>query len=328
MKTIIISILLICLLMPGHSQEFCDPQLVDNIKYKLDPEVKYLTSFQAFLEDAQGAKEYPVKRFEMVFSKGNLYNINVFSSKDYPGDAIIKLYHDDRIIGSSYNSQANINHGHFNFICQQTGKYAIEITTADGKEACAVGVLSFVSRVYTVVIDPGHGGKDPGAEVPDKAIEKDIVLSLAQILQDKVKPNPEINFIFTREKDEFLEIEKRVQKVKKAKADLLISIHVNTSPLAGKSGIECYVAKNSNHKEHSKSIAYTFINEFKQLDGIDTYENAREVNFKILKDSPCPSILLDIGYLSNPNNLAFLKNTQNLELICDKILNSIDKIKE
>ena len=82
-------------------------------------------------------------------------------------------------------------------------------------------------HITTVVIDPGHGGKDLGATVGN-AREKDIVLDLALRLGESIKANyPDIKVIYTRTKDVFIPLYTRANIANKNKADLFISIHVN-----------------------------------------------------------------------------------------------------
>jgi N-acetylmuramoyl-L-alanine amidase len=177
------------------------------------------------------------------------------------------------------------------------------------------------SKVFTVIIDAGHGGKDAGAKLNDKIIEKDITLSIAKILKEKSSANTKLNLIFTREKDEFLELNKRIA----SDADLLISIHANFVENTDVSGIECFVAKESEFKEKSETFGKLIVTELNQLNGIKTTTSVNEADFFILKESQCPAILLIIGYLSNPDDLSFINDKSNQGLICDKILTAISQ---
>jgi N-acetylmuramoyl-L-alanine amidase len=177
------------------------------------------------------------------------------------------------------------------------------------------------SKVFTVIIDAGHGGKDVGAKLNDKIIEKDITLSIAKILKEKSSANTKLNLIFTREKDEFLELNKRIA----SDADLLISIHANFVENTDVSGIECFVAKESEFKEKSETFGKLIVTELNQLNGIKTTTSVNEADFFILKESQCPAILLIIGYLSNPDDLSFINDKSNQGLICDKILTAISQ---
>ena len=95
--------------------------------------------------------------------------------------------------------------------------------------------------VRTVVIDPGHGGKDPGA-IGSRVQEKDIVLSISLMLGDYIKQNfPDVKVIYTRDTDEFVELHRRAQIANENHADLFISIHCNSARSASAYGSETFV---------------------------------------------------------------------------------------
>ena len=86
-----------------------------------------------------------------------------------------------------------------------------------------------VYKVKTVVIDPGHGGKDPGA-ISKYGREKEIVLAIAKYLKQYINDSlPDVKVVLTREKDVFVELYKRGEIANKNNADLFISIHVNSN---------------------------------------------------------------------------------------------------
>ena len=88
--------------------------------------------------------------------------------------------------------------------------------------------LSAQSKNFTLVIDPGHGGKDPGA-IGKKGKEKNINLSVALKLGNLIKENcKDVNIVYTRQKDTFVALDRRAQIANNAKADLFISIHTNS----------------------------------------------------------------------------------------------------
>ncbi|MEY3746599.1 MAG: hypothetical protein RL194_58 [Pseudomonadota bacterium] len=82
-------------------------------------------------------------------------------------------------------------------------------------------------RMVTIVIDPGHGGEDPGAIGARGSREKDITLSIAQKLKAQIDREPNMRAILTRDGDFFLPLNSRVQKARKVQADLFISIHAD-----------------------------------------------------------------------------------------------------
>jgi N-acetylmuramoyl-L-alanine amidase len=105
-------------------------------------------------------------------------------------------------------------------------------------------------HILVVVIDPGHGGKDFGANVGD-AKEKDIVLDLAKRVGELIKTNyPEIKIIYTRTKDVFIPLYDRAHIANKNEADLFISIHVNGTDNKNVQGTETFVLGQHRSKEN------------------------------------------------------------------------------
>lgn len=100
-----------------------------------------------------------------------------------------------------------------------------------------------IGRIQRVVIDPGHGGKDPGAVSPDKRfLEKDITLSVSLRLGSMIKVKyPNIEVIYTRKSDIFIPLDERTAIANRNKADLFISIHVNSAKAKSASGTETFV---------------------------------------------------------------------------------------
>lgn len=96
-----------------------------------------------------------------------------------------------------------------------------------------------------VVLDPGHGGKDPGASGPDGIAEKEIVLSIAKKLAVKLKTEMGTEVVLTRKDDRFVPLEDRTLLANSQDADLFISLHVNASPNADAKGIETYYLDNT-----------------------------------------------------------------------------------
>lgn len=96
-----------------------------------------------------------------------------------------------------------------------------------------------------IVLDPGHGGKDPGALGVNHAAEKDIVLAIAKKLAKRLKAELGIDVVLTRRDDTFIPLEDRTAVANAEDADLFISLHVNASPNANAKGIETYYLDNT-----------------------------------------------------------------------------------
>ena len=97
------------------------------------------------------------------------------------------------------------------------------------------------NKIHTVVIDPGHGGKDSGA-LGKTSKEKDIVLSIGLKLGKYIEDNlPDVKVIYTRKTDEFIPLYRRAEIANENKADLFISIHANSNPSSEPSGSSSHV---------------------------------------------------------------------------------------
>jgi len=97
------------------------------------------------------------------------------------------------------------------------------------------------NRIKTIVIDPGHGGKDPGAiGFSKKSYEKDITLDIALKLRDLITKNSDIKVFLTRDDDRFVSLRERTEFANEVKANLFISLHINAHTNNDVSGIEVY----------------------------------------------------------------------------------------
>ncbi|MDR2769884.1 MAG: N-acetylmuramoyl-L-alanine amidase, partial [Rickettsiales bacterium] len=107
-------------------------------------------------------------------------------------------------------------------------------------------------KMPTIVIDPGHGGKDPGCIGATGALEKDVVLSVAKKLYDKLD-SAGYNVHLTRKNDSFLNLDARAAIAEKKKADLFISLHANANPSKAVKGFSVYtLSKNASDAEAQK----------------------------------------------------------------------------
>jgi N-acetylmuramoyl-L-alanine amidase len=98
----------------------------------------------------------------------------------------------------------------------------------------------FGLRARTIVIDPGHGGKDPGAVAPLGTREKDVTLDIARRLRDRLRARPGYEILMTRDDDSTVPLRRRVEFANAVRADLFISIHVNSIPGSDVNVVETY----------------------------------------------------------------------------------------
>ncbi len=112
--------------------------------------------------------------------------------------------------------------------------------------AAALGAAA--RRRIKVVLDPGHGGKDPGALGAGGVAEKDVVLAIALRLKERLAALPDTDVVLTRDRDVFLALEERTARANAEQAELFVSIHANASPNPALSGIETYYLNNTNDR--------------------------------------------------------------------------------
>lgn len=150
--------------------------------------------------------------------------------------------------------------------------------------------------VYKVVVDPGHGGDDPGAIGASGSFEKDFTLSLSKKLAALLEQESALEVYMTREEDVFISTETRERPnfANDLSADLYVSIHANTYDNPSVSGTETYyyhddaeVLANTIHKHLLSATGYTD-------------RGVRKENYFVLTDTTMPAVLLEVGYLTNP----------------------------
>ena len=154
----------------------------------------------------------------------------------------------------------------------------------------AYSVKKDEKHITVVVIDPGHGGKDFGANVGD-AKEKDIVLDLALRLGQSIKTNyPEIKVIYTRTKDVFIPLYDRANLANKNKADLFISIHVNGNDNSSAQGTETFVLGQHRSKDNlevakkENSVILLEDNYNTTYEGFDPNSSESYIMFELVQD--------------------------------------------
>ncbi|MDW2995054.1 MAG: N-acetylmuramoyl-L-alanine amidase [Alphaproteobacteria bacterium] len=127
---------------------------------------------------------------------------------------------------------------------------ASSYTTASASKTTAITA----SRKYVIVIDAGHGGKDPGCIGKGGTREKDIVLSVARKLKSKLDANGFKTYL-TRSDDRYLKLAERASIAEKRKADLFISLHANANPNRAVKGFSIYTLSEKASDEEAKKLA-------------------------------------------------------------------------
>jgi N-acetylmuramoyl-L-alanine amidase len=124
-----------------------------------------------------------------------------------------------------------------------------------GSEAVTPSPAVTTHKKKRIVIDPGHGGHDPGAVGPNKLYEKDVVLDIALKLKKILSEDPNVEIFLTRDRDIFIPLEERTAIANSKNADLFVSVHANASPRKAAMGIETYFLNWSNDEEALKVAA-------------------------------------------------------------------------
>ncbi|TSI07375.1 N-acetylmuramoyl-L-alanine amidase [Lysinibacillus sp. BW-2-10] len=158
-----------------------------------------------------------------------------------------------------------------------------------------------VSKNKVIAIDPGHGGKDPGA-VGNGLKEKDIVLNVGLHLRDYLE-QAGFEVVMTRSTDVFISLEDRVVISESAGAGTFVSLHMNSATNTSASGTETYSSKtgSSSKVESSKKLS-AFIQD-RLIDTLGTKDRGEKTaEFKVIKENSNPSVLVEMGFISNASD--------------------------
>jgi N-acetylmuramoyl-L-alanine amidase len=234
---------------------------------------------------------------------------------------------------------------------------------ADADEA---EMRSGARRLVIVAIDPGHGGEDPGAVGPSGLFEKDVVLSVAFKMRDRINATPGMRALLTRDADYFVPLHERVRKARRVEADLFISIHADAfmNPQArgasvfalSEGGATSAAARWMANKENSSDmvggvnikakdaqVMRTLLDMSTTAQIKDSIKLGRVVlghlgkvgklhkaqveqaGFAVLKAPDIPSILVETGFISNPEEESKLKDEGYQSELADALMSGISR---
>ena len=185
--------------------------------------------------------------------------------------------------------------------------------------------------ILTIVIDPGHGGSNTGAQGPAGAVEKELTLLLARALQSQLQRRLPVRVVLTRNEDAELPLETRVAMANQQKADLFISLHLNSSPGQNAQGAETYFLNLVASDERAAQAAEVenagdpltdlqlilwdlaqshYMSESQRFAGLIQEElnlalelrnrGVKQAPFRVLMGAAMPAVLVELGFLSNP----------------------------
>ena len=197
-------------------------------------------------------------------------------------------------------------------------------------------------KVKTIVIDPGHGGKDPGAVSGSDLLEKEVVLDISKRLKSLLEDSGVYHVFMTRETDIYIPLKDRTAFANQKGADVFISIHINSSENISARGIETYYLSLASDEEARMTAALENASSgktIKDLNNIVRYiirdakvEESRELArtvqsqlrlhteandrgikrapFMVLIGAQAPSILVELGYISNKQDESLLRSAE------------------
>lgn len=123
----------------------CGDELVDDCASDIG-EATYLKDFRVQLEKAEKNKPAPVQRISVVLNSGTQYKFNVCNAPEYEGKAIVQLYDNARLLGSTLNLATGKLYDSFVLSCSKTGVYYIFVSFQEGMEGCSAAILSYVEQ--------------------------------------------------------------------------------------------------------------------------------------------------------------------------------------
>ncbi len=236
------------------------------------------------------------------------------------------------------------------------------IRRAETPESTASLAKQLGLSVRRIVIDPGHGGKDPGSYISGGIEEKDVVLSLAKVVADKIHREVGCEVYLTRAEDVFLPLERRTAIANMKKADLFISLHINAHRDSAIHGLETYflnvttdesavtvAARENATSEHNISDLQKILNDL--LLNTKIHESSRlahqvqkgmlhqvgsrfnqirdlgvkQAPFYVLIGAEMPAILVETGFITNPRERKRLLTRTYQETLADGIAEGIKR---
>lgn len=169
-----------------------------------------------------------------------------------------------------------------------------------------------------IVLDPGHGGRDPGAVfkgIKEKDLNLKIAARLYLLLKSQVR-----KVKMTRTNDRYLSLKKRVKVANKYKANIFISIHCNAAASKKVNGIETlYYPGSIKGKSLAKEIQLSLIEKLKRRDR----EIKERADLFVLKYTIMPAVLIECGFMSSPEERELLSNEKYKEDIATAILGGV-----
>ena len=174
--------------------------------------------------------------------------------------------------------------------------------------------------VYVIALDAGHGGRDPGAVVDD-VLEKDLNLAIVERLQARVDAEPDLEARMTRSLDIYVSLEERIQIAEDAGAVMYVSVHVNSFDTSEAYGIETIVS--DAHPEDGDSWRLAELIQNGLVNATGARDRGTRSQESYLQRTEMPAVSAEVGYMTNPDELAKLLDPVYQQQIAEGILAGI-----
>ena len=184
---------------------------------------------------------------------------------------------------------------------------------------CLMAFTTFPTKKL-IVIDAGHGGEDIGAK-NGMLTEKAIVEKIAQKVKAFNK-NADIEIVLLRPDDNYIKLSDRTDKINEMKPDLVVSLHTNFSKNKDINGIETVVSDKNNFLEKSTFHAENMLENFKG--GDFEIRGVKNHDLHMLRNSNCPAIMIELGFLSNEKDAKILESEVGQNALARSILKGLE----
>ncbi len=179
-------------------------------------------------------------------------------------------------------------------------KTAKKLSKKSEKKSLVKKQVSRRGKRFVVAIDPGHGGKDPGAVGRRGTREKDVVLKVARRLQARINQQPDMKAVLTRDGDYYVSLRKRMEKARAKGADLFISIHADANPNRKLTGSSVYIlSENGASSEAARWLANNENSYEQTLGGTHISRNNKVLSSLLLDLSQSATIDNSLGLAKN-----------------------------
>jgi len=300
-----------------------------------------------------------------LYNLGYGYGVDIYLKENvsYKANAYLDKNLSHLLVGLTKTDPEELNKYSQGFVARE---WSDEVTPEGALEVSPLPIdnsyqlIKEKLRFDRVVIDAGHGGHDPGNIGYDKAKESDVVLSIAKKLGGYIEKNlPDVEVIYTREKDVYVGLEERGRIANRAEADLFVSIHadawhersvrgasvfflglhrsnksfevmkrenqVYNSELVedlSEEDLLIYELANSGNISTSEKIAYMVEDQLKNRAGRKS-RGVKQMGLVVLYQSTMPGILVETGFLTNPAEKRYLTSDYGQNIIASAIFRAI-----